>query len=82
MRTYLNISIIFSILLFPWWITAILAIVACFTIERFYEVMFYGILLDALYGTSLGIYGFVYVFTVVSVILFFLAEIIKTKVMW
>jgi hypothetical protein len=82
MRTYLNIGVVFSLLIFPWWITALITIVAFFIIDRFYEGMFYGILLDALYGTSFGIYGFAYVFTAAFLGVFFIVQIIKTKVMW
>lgn len=82
MRSAWNIGIILSILFLPWWIGAIAMTVACFMIPRFYEVVFYGILIDALYGTRFGLYGFAYVFSVFSVIIFFLTAIIRKRVLW
>ncbi|MEK7607862.1 MAG: hypothetical protein AAB484_03010 [Patescibacteria group bacterium] len=82
MRTVANIIIITSILFFPWWITTTILIISCFAIPRFYEAIFFGILIDAFYGTKLGIYGLAYIFSVFSVIIFFLSAIIRNRVVW
>ena len=55
---------------------------AAWLIPKCYETIIYGILLDALYGTEYGIWGFPYMFTAGSATVFLLASIIRKRVMW
>jgi hypothetical protein len=82
MRIIWNIGIILSILFLPWWVTAIVTVAACFFVNKFFEAIFYGILLDAFYGTELGIHGFAYVFSAASVSVFLIATVIRRRVVW
>ncbi|MDO8579829.1 MAG: hypothetical protein Q7R72_03100 [bacterium] len=82
MRTVWNIGIIVSILYLPWWLSVIFITGACFFVPKFYEAVIYGILIDALYGTKFGLYGFSYVFTGIFIIIFFVSSIIRRKLLW
>lgn len=82
MRIAFNIAIIASIFFFPWWLTAILVLAAVSLVGRFYEAIAYGILVDALYGTSMGYRGFPYMATAYSVIVFILANAVRKRVVW
>lgn len=82
MRTAWNIGIVFSILYLPWWLSLVFIAAGCFFVRRFFESIFYGILIDALYGTKFGIYGFAYVFTVSAGLIFLLTHAIRRRVIW
>ncbi len=82
MRTVWNISIVFSILYLPWWLSLALVVGACLSVPKFYESLFYGLLIDTLYGTKSGLYGLAYVFTGVSVLIFFTTAAIRERVLW
>ena len=80
MRIAFNICLIASILFFPWWVTAALIVAAAWFVPKCYEVILYGLLIDAFYGTEFGIHGFPYSFTAGSLAVFILASIIKKRV--
>ncbi len=82
MRIAFNIALILSILFLPWWTGAIILVSACFLVDRFYEAMFYGVLADALYGSSLGIHGFAYAASAFAFSVFALSYFIKGKIVW
>lgn len=82
MRIIANIGVMASILFLPWWITATILTVCCFAIARFYEAIFFGLLIDAMYGTQFGLYGLAYVFSIFSIIVFLSAALIRARVVW
>jgi cell shape-determining protein MreD len=82
MRIAFNIGLIISILYLPWWVGALVVLVGCFMIERFYEAFLYGMLTDALYGTSLGIHAFMYIASVYSLVVFSIAALLRDKLSW
>ncbi len=82
MRIAFHCALILSILFCPWWTGAIIMIAACFLLDRFYESVIYGIAVDALYGSSFGIHGFVYTGTVFCVAVFLSASFIRTRLAW
>lgn len=82
MRLNFHIAIIISILFFPWWATAIILICACFLIDRFYEAVLYGILIDSLFGTKYGFHGLSYVGTAFTALLLLFASFIRNKLVW
>lgn len=81
-RILWNIALVVSLLYLPWWAGAVVALSAAFLVEGFYEVVIYGILSDALYGTALGFHGFHYVATSFTVVVLILASIIRGKLVW
>jgi hypothetical protein len=82
MRTGANIAIIFSLIFLPWWLAALLIVAAFCFISRFFEGIFYCIMLDALYGTRFGFYGLAYVFSILGVIIFSVTSLIRKRVVW
>ena len=86
MRIAYNIALIVSILYLPWWVGALIALVAVFRVRQFFEVMFYGILFDSLYATHTGIYagiyGFTYVATLYGVIIYSLSLGLRKRLAW
>ncbi|HEY0908444.1 MAG TPA: hypothetical protein VGE35_03805 [Candidatus Paceibacterota bacterium] len=82
MRTAFNIGLIICLLFLPWWLGAIVLVAACLAIRGFYEAILYGILADALYGTTLGIHGFQYPATALAVILVLISAFLRDKLAW
>lgn len=82
MRLIAHLTLIVSILFMPWWVTAFFIIAACAAVPRFYEVILYGIAIDALYASSAGFHGFAYVWTLVSVLAFLAAGFLRSRLSW
>ncbi len=82
MRILFHIALIISLLYFPWWLGAIILVGACFLVEHFYEAVLYGILADAIYGTSYGIHGFAYAASLFALIVFSFSTFIRTRLVW
>jgi hypothetical protein len=82
MRIIFNIALILSLLYLPWWIGALILVVACFMVERFYEAFIYGILMDALYGTHFGLHDFYYFGSAYSLVVFSIAALLRDKLSW
>ncbi len=69
--------IVLSIFLFPWWVGTVLAVGGVFYFTTYAEIIFFSILIDALYGHGMMMDRFI--FTFVSVLIFLLAPIVKSK---
>jgi hypothetical protein len=82
MRILFHIALILSLLYLPWWAGAIVLVSACFLLEKFYEALLYGILADALYGTSYGMHGFAYAASLFALIVFSFAAFIRNRLVW
>ena len=81
-RISFNVALIISILYLPWWIGAVLAIAACLLVDHFYEIVIYGVLADAFYGSRFGLYGFKYIATLYSVIVFSAVSVVRKRLAW
>lgn len=82
MRIAFNIGIIISCLYLPWWLGALLVLVGCFMIRSFFEVILYGIAVDALYGTKFGFHGFAYTATFYTLCVFTLSAFLRERITW
>ena len=82
MRLAFNIALIASLLYLPWWVGALLAIAACLCVDKFYEVVIYGVIADALYGTKFGFHGFRYMATFYSVVVFTALSVVRKRLAW
>lgn len=82
MRIVFHITLIISILFCPWWLGAPIMVAACFLLDRFYESVLYGIIVDALYGSSFGIHGFAHTGVVFCTGVFLAASFIRTRLAW
>lgn len=49
-RVIADIALLVAVVTLPWWAASILAIVAAFYFNKFYEILLLGICMDVLYG--------------------------------
>ncbi|MDE1874756.1 MAG: hypothetical protein KGI79_00735 [Patescibacteria group bacterium] len=82
MRLALNIALAVSLLFLPWWTGAIVALSACFLVPNFYEVIVYGILVDALYASRFGEGGWAHIATIYAVAVFLIGSSVRTRLAW
>jgi len=76
MRILYNIVVLLSILFFPWWIFALVMILFVALVRVPYEILFWGLLIDSLFGSEL------YVFTWGASIALILSIFIKERLLF
>ncbi len=81
-RLLFNILLIIALLYLPWWAGALIAIAGCFLIGSFFEVIIYGILADALFGTRFAWYGFPYAAMLYTALIFGIASVVRKRLAW
>jgi hypothetical protein len=70
--------VLISIIWGYWWITWSLAIVFLFVFPSYYEIIFWGVMYDALYGLPIAqFWGFAFVFSAASIALFLIAHTLR-----
>jgi len=82
MRIFFNILLVVSALFFPWWATGVFMIAACSFVPRFYEVVIYGIAIDALYSSSYGFHGFSWVWSAYASAVLLAAHFLRSRLSW
>jgi len=81
-RIALNILLGISILFFPWWVSFIAGL-TLLALHKAYEVVVWGLLFDALYGTPLeAFHNIQYLGTLVFFALFLLSIVVKKKIIF
>lgn len=55
-RIILDILIASSIVMFPWWTSIILVVFGIFMFNSFYEALFFGLVMDSLYGVGRNLF--------------------------
>ena len=79
-RIILDILIIFSIALLPWWFTTILIVGGIFLFESFYEAFLFGFMIDSLYGISKELFfGKSFTYLLIIFILFVIISWFKNR---
>jgi hypothetical protein len=73
-----DVLILFLIFLLPWWAAAIFILAGLFFLDNYFEIIFFGFLLDSLYSSSSGLWR--YVFTTTTFILFCIEIFVKQRV--
>ncbi len=68
----LDIILLLSVFIFPWWLTAVLAVAILFYLKSFKELVIFGLLLDIYYG-------FDYRFTIISVLVLLSSFYLKKR---
>ena len=56
-RIFVDIILFASMFIFPWWIPAIISIVAAILLQNFLEIIVLAALYDFMYASSMGILG-------------------------
>jgi len=63
-----------------WWLTWCLAIALLFYFPIYYEIILWGIIYDAMYGTAIPeFWNIRYIFTISSIILFLIALFLRKR---
>ncbi len=74
-------AILFLVLFFPWWVACFFCFLGAAFFENFYEAFFFGLLLDALYGTeAINFHGFRLFFATAALFFIFFSVTVKQKV--
>jgi len=82
LRLFLNLCLLVSVFLFPWWLSVAFMGLLLIT-ARAYEIIFWGFIIDLLYGASIPRFMNVpFVFTLGSAALFCLVEYIKPRLVF
>jgi hypothetical protein len=64
----------------PWWLPAGISLAAALTIRRYGEIVLVGIMLDALYATSVFSFPHTMLFTISAIILLGIIEYVRPKI--
>lgn len=79
-RIILNILIMVAIAVFPWWFSVALIIFGIFTFKSFYEAIFFGMVIDSVYGVHKNLFfGYNFVFILLFLILITFVEWMKKR---
>jgi hypothetical protein len=80
-RVIFDFALFFSVLILPWWVSAILLLIGVFIFKKFYEFMVASVIIYSLYSVPKE--GIIYspiFFTLVLIALFILIEYIKERI--
>lgn len=81
-RTFANIIVFLSVVWGYWWLSWIIALSLIFIFPKYYEIIFWGIMYDALYGTPLQMfYNIPYIFTIIGIVLFIISIIFRKNLL-
>ncbi|MBI5138402.1 MAG: hypothetical protein HZA95_01220 [Candidatus Vogelbacteria bacterium] len=56
-RIIVDIIIVVSIFVFPWWFAALISVFAAIFLKNFLDIIVMAVVYDLLYASSLGIFG-------------------------
>jgi hypothetical protein len=77
-RLLTNVFLFLAVFMAPWWVAALIALIALVAFEHFYEALAAGIVMDALYSMPTpGTWSFV--FFVGAAVALLLLELAKTR---
>ncbi|MCX6736269.1 MAG: hypothetical protein NTZ13_04255 [Candidatus Parcubacteria bacterium] len=75
-----DLAIFFLVLFLPWWSVCIFCFLGAAFYSNFYEAFFFGLLLDALYGTeAINFHGFRLFFATAALFFIFFSTAVKQK---
>jgi hypothetical protein len=74
-------AILLAVLIFflPWWVNLILIISASFYFKNFYEAVVIGLIMDSMYGSAVVFDNFIYIFTLMFIVMIFVINKIREK---
>ena len=79
-RVLAHSALFISLSFFPWWMTLIVALGALFLVRNFYEIVFWGIATDLLYGVPVrSFFGVNIIFTASFLAAYVGAEFLKRR---
>jgi len=79
-RVVASAGVFVSFLFLPWWVALLLGVLGTFYFSRYYEIIILGIFIDVIYGApEPSFIPFTLFFTAISIALYTLIRITKTK---
>ena len=82
-RIIFDLILLIVVITLPWWISVILAFAGLFYFEKFYEVIFVGLFIDSIYGSSVVFPDFPYLITTISALVtLFVVRFKKSLIMY
>ena len=80
-RLIANVILFASLLFLPWWITIVIALIAVFVYNVFYELILWGVVGDLLYGAGVAsFYALTSFLSTGALVLFLTAQYLKEKI--
>ncbi len=80
-RFFVGIILLATLLLFPWWVSFIIAFVGSFLYKNFFEIVLLGALTDVFFGLeSGGVFGIPFLYTFVYTIVFLIGLIAQQHI--
>ena len=77
-RCIAGVLLFISVVVFPWWVSFVAALVLLFYCNRYYEAICAAFVFDLLYGVPLPMFfSFSFLFTLIMAVLFFVIEFLK-----
>jgi len=80
-RVVLDIATLLAVFIFPWWLSVVVVLVLIFAYERYYEAIFYAVLIYELYAGASSSSGGAYTFPLITIGLLGIAEFTKRRLM-
>lgn len=81
LRVVLDILLFLSLILLPWWLTTLIVVALLFYFPKFYEAIFAGFFMDAVFATSTStLADFQFFFTTLYILLFIIFEVLKPHI--
>jgi hypothetical protein len=79
-RILIDILLVLSAFIFPWWLALLGAALAVFYFSGYYEILILGIIMDSLYNAPIARFHHVeFVVTLLALFLFVIAEVLKRR---
>ncbi len=79
-RVLLNSAILVSFFVLPWWFSALLSIAALFLVKNFWEIIFWGFVLDIFYGIHGGTNDTFYFGTLFALVLYVASVPVRKRI--
>jgi hypothetical protein len=80
LRLFIDILILFGLLVIQWWIVLPIAIFFTFRFKNYYELIIYGFVLDSLYAVPMPyLYNIELIFSIVCTTIYLIVELLKPQ---
>lgn len=80
-RIAISLLIVSLISLLPWWVIVILLSIALIIFKSYYEAVFIGLILDAVYGTAVIYPAYPYIFTMFAVLILIFSRYLRERIL-
>jgi len=78
-RIISTVCILIGLFIFPWWVSALVALAALFYFPRYIEVVFIAVVIDGLYGHVAALSFLPYIATVIALVFYILVQHVRSR---